>query len=141
MRVEQRAKILAGVQACADRGERARVGRGCEADGHAGFLDRLADRGDARGAAVRVEPERCRERMIAGIDPPAGEHQRPACKHHRLGALYHQEIGRCARAVADQDERRGGDGGLRGVGHSADMRGCEAVRYPNRDPGLVPGSR
>ena len=96
--VERRAERVAGVQRGAHRGERRRRRASATRPiGSAGFLDRLADRGDARGGSRRRRAERRRQRMVAGIDAAAGEHQRAARERHRLGALDHQQFGRRRR--------------------------------------------
>ena len=82
----------------------------------AGFLDRLADRGDfARrrrhrpsAAASCLVARRRSARPGKTIAPPANAMPR--------AALDHQQVGRRAVAVAHHDQRRGGD---RRVGHRA----------------------
>ena len=118
--VEPRTRILqhlAEGNAVVQRGshpvERRRIRRLGEADGKPRLLDRLAHRRNLRrGLPIVVdEPQRLRQRMVARIDPPAGEDHRPRGEGHRLGALHHQQFWRAALPLAEDDEGRGGDRG------------------------------
>ena len=63
-------------------------------DGQPGFLERLANAGDARGGGLRIAigRERLRQHAVLGIDAAAGEHRGAAGKAHFLGALDHQQL-------------------------------------------------
>ncbi len=116
------------------------AGAGPVPEDHARLLERLARSGDAGGGVGRLERReplrQCRiggNRRVAGIDPPAGEDHRPAGEGGGGVPLEEEQFPaarRRARAgadrsrVAEQDDRRGGDGGV-GVAHFV----VASVRY------------
>ena len=119
--IEQQSERLAGMKALAQRDQRRGVGRRTEADRHARFLDRLADRRDPRRRILGIATEFGRQRAVARIDSPARKHQGTAGERHRLGALDHQDLRRHAATIAHQDQGRGGDRGLV-FGHCGQLR-------------------
>ena len=76
-----------------------------EPDRNRRFLDRLADRGNRAG----IDRERRGEVAVGGVDPPSGKDQGTGRERHAAGAFDHQQLGRSARALADQDQRCCGD--------------------------------
>jgi hypothetical protein len=80
---------------------------GCDAR----LLDRLPDRGDARGGILQRKAmlDASSKRQIGLVDRAARENQGIGRKAHRRRALQHQHLGRAALPrVAQEDKRRGG---------------------------------
>jgi len=96
------------------------IGRRCQSYGYCGFLNRLADRCDRRC----FEAEFGSEAAIALVDPSAGKDERASGKGHSAGAFDHQQLGRPAARLPNEDESRGGNGFVvhrRGHLHAADV--------------------
>ena len=80
-------------------------------DSQPGFLQRFADCGDARrqtgGGDAGFAGHGFGQRVVCGVDPPAGEHRGAARKTHLRRALHEQQFWRGAilRAMAKDDQR------------------------------------
>lgn len=110
---EQRAERFARVEALLRRGDPAAIGLGLETHRNRRLFERLADRGDTRGAFGRVDIVSGGDFVIVGIDPPAGKDDRAAGKGHAGRSLDDEKLGWTIRAMPKDDERGGGDTGGR----------------------------
>ena len=59
--------------------------------------------------ARRIDSELRASVAVGVVDAPAGKDQRAGGERHAFGALDHQQLGRAAGAVANDDQGRGGD--------------------------------
>ena len=85
-------------------------GRAADADQHRAFLDRFANRGDARGVVGTAK--RHGEVVVGAIDAAAGEDDRAPRKGHSGGALDNQDVGRADFGGTHHDQGRGGNCGF-----------------------------
>ena len=106
------------------------IGQRSESDRDRSFLDGLADCGDNRAV---LKPELSRELPVGIVDPSARKDERTRRESHAFGAFDHQQLGRAAGPLSNDDQGCGGDCL---VGHSAHLSAAAAKKKPpERCPG------